>query len=203
MANLSALERTIAKYDAQAPNIQQDIKNKINAQFDNGKPWLEDTARWERDILPAFYKQFAEQGTGASDLSPAQQLLQGSQNTARSGRLADVGSGIYARQQDRESEMLRNRLAAWQMARQTATDAWSREMQRQAAARASRTPTNPWDNFDFTGDDTADTSTGASVSLPKLSAGAPAVRSTQNQLIGAIPDVIKSFLPNFLKIFKR
>lgn len=217
MASLSQLEKQIAKYDAEAPNIQENLKKKINEQFEYGKPWLENIATWERNILPTFYEQFANLGTGAADLSPAQKMALASKNVSRSGALADVARGIYGKQQQREGEMLRDMLNAWQLARQTAVDAWSRQFNLEQSRRGSTSPTNPWDSWDFTlEDDDTKPATGA---IPQNTGGrlegmisGGKKKSTQpvNPWSGAksivkqiLPDSAENIVRNVLNLFRK
>jgi hypothetical protein len=199
MPTSAQLEKNIAKYDAEAPNIQAKLTKQVIDQYNNNIPWLQDVATWQNNVLPEFYQQF-QGGTGAADLSPEQQMLQGSRAVSRVGKTADVARGVLNTQMSREDSMIKDLLSAWQMSRQGAVDAWTRQMQKEAAARASaaQNTVDPFKNFKFTdGSETTTTTDKNASNLPK-SYGAKPTQSIQQQILNSLPGAAYSMAKNAL-----
>lgn len=213
MATLSELEKQIATYDAQAPNIEQTLKKQVQEQFDYGKPWLENIATFQRGVLPSFYKYFANPqtgGTGAADLSPAAKMAAAAQEVSRMGALSDVAQGVYSKQVSREDEMIRNLLNAWNMARGTSVDAYNRQLQRDQLARSgsgsSSVPSITLPQWEL-----EDTSTQQSRAVPVMSQSgyggastrASVPQTTKDILAGAGKTILSSIINSFNPFRKK
>lgn len=135
--DLQQAESNLKRLEAMAPNMQSQLKDEVMKRFDYMKPFLGEVAQYERGVLPSYYETFANQGTGAADLSPAQQMAMAAREVGRKGQMADVARGVLSRQDQRAEEILRLLLGQFDLQMQAAQNAYQRAWNTQQARRGS------------------------------------------------------------------